>query len=311
MSFATRLLRFLGGLALVAVLVALGCALAFNASMRWGATAEETTMPLPGDSMMARADVQWTNATTISAAPAQVWPWVAQIADNKGGFYSFTWIEDRVGSLTGAADYKVDYTNANAINPAWQNPQPGDQMIQGLLKVSEVRTGDYLLAESVIPESFGWTWVFKLEDAGEGRTRLINRARINGTAAPNPLLNVMLGLGGSIMNRRMMNGLKAHPEGWIEPPYMEGLEMALWFAALLVGVVAAVLFLARRKWAPSLLIAGLSVVVILALTFVQPAIWLRVVMVLALLGGLVWAFAATAQPKSTAVPTSRKVAAAA
>jgi hypothetical protein len=122
----------------------------------------------------------------------------------------------------------------------------------------------------------------------------------------------MLGLGGSIMNRRMMNGLAAHPTGWVEPAYMEGLEAALWLAALLIGLVAAVLFLARRKWAPSLLIAALAVVVILALTFVQPAMWLRVVMVAALAGGLAWAFTATAQPEAqvSAAPTSRRAAAA-
>ena len=308
MSLTTRLLRLAGGVALVVALLAAGFALAFDASMKWGATPAEVTAGLPGDALLPDPDVQWTNATTINATPAQVWPWIAQIADNKGGFYSFTWIEDRVGSLTGSADYKVNYTNANAINPAWQNPQPGDPMIQGLLKVAEVRTGEYLLAESEIPESFGWTWLFSVEDAGEGRTRLINRSRISGSAAPNPVLNVTLGLGGSIMNRRMMNGLKAHPEGWVEPAYMEGLEMALWFAALLIGLAAAVLYLARRRWAPSLLIAALSVVVILVLTFVQPAMWLRVAMIVGLAAGLVWAFAATAVPTSTPAAASASAA---
>jgi hypothetical protein len=311
MSLTTRLLRFIGGIALVVVILAAGFALAFDANMAWGATADELAATLPGDAMLPQPHVQWTNATTIDAPREAVWPWIAQIADNKGGFYSFTWIEDRVGALTGSAEYQVNYTNANAINPAWQDPQPGEQMIQGLLKVSEVKTGEYLLAESVVPESFGWTWLFKLEDAGDGRTRLLNRARISGATAPNPVMNVVLGLGGSIMNRRMMNGLEAHPEGWVEPAYMEGLEMALWLATLLTGLVAAVLFLARRKWAPSLLIAALAVVVILVLTFVQPAISLRVAMVVALAAGLAWAFAATAERAPTAVPTSTRAAAAA
>jgi hypothetical protein len=311
MSFTTRLLRFIGGIALVVVILVAGFALSYDACMKWGATAAEQAAPLPGDALLPNPDVQWTNATTIDAPPAAVWPWIAQIADNKGGFYSYTWIEDRVGALTGSADYKVNYTNANAINPAWQNPQPGDQMIQGLLNVSEVKPGEYLLAESAIPDQFGWTWLFQVEDAGAGQTRLINRARISGSAAPNPVLNVTLGLGGSIMNRRMMNGLEAHPEGWVEPSYMEGLEMALWFAALVIGLVAAVLFLARRKWMPSLLIAALAVVVILVLTFVQPAIWVRVVMDVALVAGLAWAFAATAEPAVSGAATSMRAAAAA
>ena len=181
----------------------------------------------------------------------------------------------RIGSaaLTGAADYQVNYTNANGINGEWQNPKRGDQMIQGLLKISDVKTGEYLLAESVIPEQFGWTWIFALEGDGEGRTRLINRTRIAAPGKPNQAMITVLGLGGSIMNRRMMNGLVAHPEGWVEPAYQEWLEAGLWLAALFIGLAAATLFLARRRWAPSLLVACAAVVAILILTFVQPAIW--------------------------------------
>ena len=263
---------------------------------------------MPGDSMIPAPHVTWTNSATIDAAPAEVWPWIAQIADNRGGFYSFTWIEDRVGALTGAADYQVNYTNANGINGEWQNPKRGDQMIQGLLKISDVKTGEYLLAESVIPEQFGWTWIFALEGDGEGRTRLINRTRIAAPGKPNQAMITVLGLGGSIMNRRMMNGLVAHPEGWVEPAYQEWLEAGLWLAALFIGLAAATLFLARRRWAPSLLVACAAVVAILILTFVQPAIWVRILMVLALAGGLAWAFAATALGTSTKEAAAGRVA---
>ena len=61
-----------------------------------------------------------------------MWPWIAQIG-TRGGFYSFTFIEDRRRPL--GDSYAVDYTNANII-AEWQNPQPGESMISGILKVA-------------------------------------------------------------------------------------------------------------------------------------------------------------------------------
>ena len=40
MTFKSRFFRFIGGLALLVILVAAGFALAFDASMKWGATPE-------------------------------------------------------------------------------------------------------------------------------------------------------------------------------------------------------------------------------------------------------------------------------
>jgi ABC-type multidrug transport system fused ATPase/permease subunit len=107
------------------------------------------------------------------------------------------------------------------------------------------------------------------------------------------------------MEQRMMNGIKAHAEGWTEPPYQETVEIVLWFVALIVGAAAAVLFVARPAWVSSLTLAMASVFVVLFFTFSQPMIAVRVLLDVALVVGLVMALrtsATVAQPSVAPQP---------
>ncbi|MGE5601626.1 MAG: hypothetical protein ACM30E_01165, partial [Nitrososphaerales archaeon] len=271
MTLRTRILRILIGLVVLAVALLAGFSV-FQAQMpQWGATPAEAALALPGDEILSAPDVDWTNARTINAPPEQVWPWLAQLGDTRGGFYSFTFIEDRVGAMTGS-NYAVNYSNANTIHPEWQNPQPGDQIIQGLLKWDRFESGKWLLASSTVPDVMGWTWLWQITPAADGKgTRLINRIGIQAMAGgDNPVMSFFIGNGAFIMEQRMMNGIKAHAEGWVEPPYQEAVEIVLWFVALLVGIVSAVLFVTRRAWIAPLSLAVASVAVVLVLTFSQP-----------------------------------------
>lgn len=167
-------------------------------------------------------------------------------------------------------------------------------MISGILKVAAVQPDVWLLGDSVIPETMGWTWVWQVQPAADGRqTRLVNRTRIQTAGPDNPVANVMIGLGGFIMNQRSMHGLKAHAEGWSEPGYEEPLEIVLWFLTLAVGLVAAGLFVVRRRWQPPLMVALAAIILLMVLTFVQPAVWLRVVLDATLIAALVWAWRST------------------
>jgi len=55
--------------------------------LRWGATDEEVTKPLPGDEISPEASAQSTHAITIEA-PEEVWPWLMQLGQGRGGWYS-------------------------------------------------------------------------------------------------------------------------------------------------------------------------------------------------------------------------------
>jgi hypothetical protein len=50
----------------------------------WGAGGEEITAVLPGDELVAAHTPRTTRALTIDAPIAAVWPWLAQIGEDRG-----------------------------------------------------------------------------------------------------------------------------------------------------------------------------------------------------------------------------------
>jgi hypothetical protein len=275
-----RFFRLLAGLATLAVIVPTLFTIMLPAIHRWGASDAELQLALPGDELLPAPQVRWTHGISIDAPPERVWPWIAQLGDGRGGFYSFTFIENRVGSLTGAADYQAVYRNANQIVPAWQHPDPGDQLIQGVLKVRALQPGSWLLADSLDPAAFGWAWLWYLQPLdGGARTRLIVRLGIQAPAAgQSPVANMMMDFGGFVMEQRMLHGIQLRAEGWREPAWNEGAEIALWLAALACGLLAAGLFVLSPSWERPLGVALASVALLFVLTFAQPALWARLLL---------------------------------
>jgi hypothetical protein len=286
------LLRLAAGLGILLLTLIVSFAVAMSQFPRWGATAAETRLALPGDELAQHPLINWTNAININARPEQVWPWIAQLGDTRGGFYSYTFIEDRVGALMGEGGYTVDYQNADRIMPQWQSPAPGDMLVQGILKVREVKAGQYLLADSITPETMQWVWVWRLLPLEGGEhTRLIVRFLIQlPSGGENPVLTTVMKIGGFVMQQRMMHGFRLRAEGGVEPAYMETMEIALWLTTLLIGLAGAVLFLLQREWRRPLTLAVVSVVALVALTFIQPEVWVRFVVNVALLLGVWWAY---------------------
>ncbi|PRC44756.1 hypothetical protein C6A85_98610, partial [Mycobacterium sp. ITM-2017-0098] len=84
---------------------------------QWGATREEAIAGLPGDELVVADGPRTTRAVTIDAAPGAVWPWLAQIGEDRGGFYSYSRLERAVGA---------DIHNASTIHPEWQDLHVGD-----------------------------------------------------------------------------------------------------------------------------------------------------------------------------------------
>jgi hypothetical protein len=84
---------------------------------RWGADDQEITAVLPGDELVAAGAPRTTRALTIDAPVEMVWPWLAQIGEDRGGFYSYSWLEKAAGA---------HIHNANTVHPEWQNIRVGD-----------------------------------------------------------------------------------------------------------------------------------------------------------------------------------------
>ena len=89
---------------------------------QWGATDQEHQATWPGDHLVGQPGYVWTSAITIQAPAAQVWPWLVQLGQGRGGLYSYDWLENLVG---------CDVHSTDRILPEFQTPlQVGDRVIR-------------------------------------------------------------------------------------------------------------------------------------------------------------------------------------
>lgn len=56
--------------------------------LHWGTTSDEVTRAMPGDDLITHPAMAATHALTIHAPMEQVWAWLVQIGQGRGGFYS-------------------------------------------------------------------------------------------------------------------------------------------------------------------------------------------------------------------------------
>jgi hypothetical protein len=130
-----------------AVIVYAGIVTLFRpAAMRWGTTATDRRTPLLGDERVTAPHYRIDHAITIHAPADSVWPWLVQLGQDRGGFYSYAWLERLIGD---------DIHNADRIVPAWQHLERGDL-------VRSVQPG---FLGGLGGDSLGW----RVEDIQQGR----------------------------------------------------------------------------------------------------------------------------------------------
>ncbi len=191
----------------------------------WGATPAEVQMALPCDELIANPKLVSTRAITIQAPVDEVWSWLVQIGQGRGGLYSY----ERLENLAGCQMH-----NANQILPELQALKIGDVVRLGpegypafdviavepprlvalwggpdVIQHPELRN---LAASST--EAILWSWVFNLFPVDTVTTRVIIRAR----------LDFIEGFGNTLMwkvatdpmhynmERQMLRGLKKRAE---------------------------------------------------------------------------------------------------
>src|SRR5690606_19131942 len=183
---------------------------------RWG-MGEAADRRYPGDGLIEAPRWQWTHGVEIEAPPTAVWPWVAQVGVDRGGFYSYAALENLVG---------CGVRNAEEVRPAWAH-RPGDRLVLHpklpALEVVGVVPGRWLLAHGEPPPGARargdpWvavTWLLLVEDLGAGRSRFVSRYR----CATSDDLATRLRFGPTLvepvafaMDRRMLLGVKARAE---------------------------------------------------------------------------------------------------
>lgn len=146
--------------------------------LRWGATDAELKERLPGDEIKPDARLQITHAITIDVPPEIVWKWLVQIGQNRGGFYSYDWIENLI-------DLQIH--SAEEIKTEWQELQVGD-FVRGAHKgwlggKFDEKAGWNVVGlepnkSLVLLEASGkGSWAFILKPIEENKTRFLIRAR--------------------------------------------------------------------------------------------------------------------------------------
>ena len=181
--------------------------------LRRGASDEERRAALAGDGVVARPRTGYTLGITIRAAPREVWPWLAQMGQGRGGFYTHEWVENLLGARI---------HNAGRIVPALQRIGVGDTIRLTpdpylgrpgqLLTVAEVRPERALVLAQTLPNGEPGSWAFVLRPVrgpgGAEATRLLFRRR---GGRPTPFDRVAMP-GYVFMDRGMLRGIRERAE---------------------------------------------------------------------------------------------------
>ena len=83
----------------------------------WGVGAQAAARRYPGDELVPQPRWGWMHGIDVESPAADVWPWVAQIGADRGGFYSYQWLENIIG---------CQVRNAAAVHPEWAASEDGE-----------------------------------------------------------------------------------------------------------------------------------------------------------------------------------------
>jgi hypothetical protein len=189
-------------------------------TLTWGATPEEVSSRLPGDDLV-RGQYVTTHAITVARPAALVWPWLVQMGYQRGGWYSYDWLERAVG----IGDF-ADGGSARRILPHLEPLVPGDHVDLspngGFTVVGLEPERSLVLHIPMDPLTGGpasnrsrvvldWTWAFVLQPTEHGCRLVI---RVHGDVRPRwlaftfPLLDPVH----LLMERKMLQTIKQRAE---------------------------------------------------------------------------------------------------
>jgi hypothetical protein len=152
----------------------------------WGAEHEQATGTEP------------VHAIEIDAPAERVWPWLAQLGQDRAGFYSYEWLENLAGCRM---------RNADRIHPEWQHREIGEKvMLHPLngLPVSRFEPGREIALE-------GWG-SFAVEPLDGEHSRVVCRGEPHDEPLFTAYYTAFVELPHFLMERRMLLGIKERAE---------------------------------------------------------------------------------------------------
>lgn len=151
--------------------------------LRWGTVGTEPTDSLPGDELVPEPKWSYTLGVAVDAPPEDVWPWIAQIGQGRGGFYTYQTLENMVG---------CKITNTTEILSDHQHPAVGEDIhlhpTAPPMRIEIVDPPNALVlfgspADVGAEESWGVsTWQFVVNPGDDGGSRFLTRGRSDHTA---------------------------------------------------------------------------------------------------------------------------------
>ena len=162
---------------------------------------------MPGDALIPNATEMSMQAVTVNAPPEEIWPWLVQIGYQRGGLYSYDWLDRLFGYL--------DRPSADAILPQCQQLAVGDEIPIGRGQGFPVTAIEpyRALVLSGTGDGFAWLWEFGLYPLDERRTRLVSRNRVRVPRSVGSWLFMrVMEPAAFLMTRRMLLGLKQRAE---------------------------------------------------------------------------------------------------
>lgn len=219
----------------------------------WGADAALRRATLPGDGLVLNGRPRETRAIVVRAPASAVWPWVAQIGQDRGGFYSFAILENLVG---------CELHNLDHVEPSLQSWKLGDRLWMypptkaggmGQAPLALHEPGRALVFYTRRPgtrlvDPPDGTWAFIVEPVDERSSRFIMRA--DGTPSPGLLGTAFESTVFEpihfVMERKMMEGVKLRAEGGRASAAADAALVTLWVMTFVLLVASAACVLVGR-----------------------------------------------------------------
>jgi hypothetical protein len=171
--------------------------------LRWGATDDELTRPLPGDDLVPKPTFNATRAISIGAPPGRVWPWLIQVGTKRAGWYSYDLLDN------------LGHPSARRIIPELQQLAPGD-----VVPMSPDGNRGVNVYSIDAPHSMVWgtpgdtSWVWQLDELPDATTRLVTRIRSRIHWNPMSIaFSALMEVGDFWMIRKMLHGVRERAEG--------------------------------------------------------------------------------------------------
>lgn len=196
--------------------------------MAWGASAEEATMPLVGDELA--PGISSTRAISINAPISEVWKWIIQLGADRGGFFSYSFLEKVLGYKAREENPALEFQEMEVGRNVPGSIDESKSVIKYNFRVVAVETG-----KSFVLENWG---TFVLKEINSKQTRLI--VRTHEPRLPDLISKIadffFMPLH-YIMERRMLMGMKARVEGrrlsatsdnlWLLGVFLSGIGIAV------------------------------------------------------------------------------------